>query len=101
RAQNEFNGVDPFGTRNPNARVGQVDPATGSVGKVPVKITNPLLASHAVGPPGNDTEMSAAGRNLSDIGRKLLSLRPLRTQIVSPEDSVLGSGGADARCRAQ
>ncbi len=91
RAQNEFNGVDPFGTRNPAARVGQVDPATGTVAKVPVKITNASLASQAVGPPGNDTEMSAAGRNLSDIGRKLLSLRPLRTQIVSPEDSVLGS----------
>ena len=35
RAQNEFNGVDPFGTRNPAARVGQVDPATGTVAKVP------------------------------------------------------------------
>jgi cytochrome c peroxidase len=35
--------------------------------------------------------MSSDGRTLSDIGTKLLSLRPLRTQIVSPSDSVLGS----------
>ena len=53
--------------------------------------TNAALASPAVGPPGNPVEMSSNGRTLSDIGRKLLSLRPLRTQIVSRGDSVLGS----------
>src|SRR4051794_32162979 len=91
RAQNDFNGVDPFGSRSTDARVGKIDPATGQVEKVQVDIANSSLASQAVGPPGNSTEMSADGRTLSDIGTKLLSLRPLRTQIVSPKDSVLGA----------
>ena len=89
RAQNDFNGVDPFGSRDTGARVGKVNSA-GGVDQVAVSITNSSLASQAVGPPGNPVEMSADGRTLSDIGHKLLSLRPLRTQIVSPEDSVLG-----------
>src|SRR3954447_7552038 len=91
RAQNDFNGVDPFGDRDTGARVAKVDPATGGVDKVQVDITNSSLASQAVGPPGNPVEMSSDGRTLSDIGHKLLSLRPLRTQIVSPSDSVLGA----------
>jgi cytochrome c peroxidase len=90
RAQNEFNGVTPFGARDSAARVGRVN-ASGGVDQVPVSIVNSSLASQAVGPPGNPVEMSSDGRTLSDIGRKLLSLRPLRTQIVSPSDSVLGS----------
>jgi cytochrome c peroxidase len=90
RAQNEFNGVSPFGTRDTAARVGEVN-AGGGVDQVPVTITNASLASQAVGPPGNPVEMSSNGRTLSDIGRKLLSLRPLRTQIVSRSDSVLGN----------
>src|SRR5262249_7685699 len=47
-------------------------------------------ASQAVGPPGNNVEMSADGRSLRDIGKKLLSLRPLQRQHVDPTDSVLG-----------
>jgi cytochrome c peroxidase len=90
RAQNDFNGVDPFGSRSVDAKVGKID-ATGDVEKVQVDIANSSLASQAVGPPGNSTEMSSDGRTLSDIGTKLLSLRPLRTQIVSPNDSVLGA----------
>jgi len=90
RAQNDFNGVSPFGDRDTAATVGKVN-ASGGVDQVPVKITNASLASQAVGPPGNPVEMSSNGRTLSDIGRKLLSLRPLRTQIVSRNDSVLGS----------
>jgi cytochrome c peroxidase len=90
RAQNDFNGVDPFGSRSVDAKVGKVD-GTGNVEKVQVDIANSSLASQAVGPPGNPTEMSTDGRTLSDIGTKLLSLRPLRTQIVSPNDSVLGA----------
>src|SRR3954447_25413290 len=90
RAQNDFNGVNPFGSRDPSAVVGKVN-AGGGVDEVPVSITNSSLASQAVGPPGNNVEMSSDGRSLSDIGHKLLSLRPLRTQIVSPSDSVLGA----------
>jgi cytochrome c peroxidase len=95
RAQNEFNGVTPFGSRDTSARVGQAD-ASGHVAQVPVILGNSSLASQAVGPPGNPVEMSSDGRTLSDIGRKLLSLRPLREQIVSPSDSVLGADVADA-----
>jgi len=91
RAQNDFNGVDPFGSRDVDARVGKVNPTTGEVDKVQVDIANSSLASQAVGPPGNPVEMSSNGRTLSDIGQKLLSLRPLRTQVVSPKDSVLGA----------
>jgi cytochrome c peroxidase len=94
RAQNDFNGVNPFGSRDPSARVGRVN-AAGGVDEFSVSLTNSSLASQATGPPGNDVEMSAGGRNLSDIGHKLLSLRPLRTQIVSPTDSVLGADVAD------
>jgi cytochrome c peroxidase len=90
RAQNDFNGVDPFGSRDTAATVGKAD-ADGNVSQVHVDIANASLASQAVGPPGNPVEMSSDGRTLSDIGTKLLSLRPLRTQIVSPNDSVLGS----------
>jgi cytochrome c peroxidase len=90
RAQNDFNGVDPFGSRDTAATVGKAD-ASGAVSQVKVDITNSSLASQAVGPPGNPVEMSSDGRTLSDIGTKLLSLRPLRTQIVSPDDSVLGA----------
>jgi cytochrome c peroxidase len=89
RAQNEFNGVNPFGSRDPDARVGQVD-ASGRISKVAVSLSDASLASQSTGPPGNPVEMSADGRNLSDIGHKLMSLRPLGEQHVSPNDSLLG-----------
>ncbi|HEY3186600.1 MAG TPA: cytochrome c peroxidase, partial [Solirubrobacteraceae bacterium] len=89
RAQNDFNGVNPFGARDAAARVGRAN-AAGAIDKVAVSLTNASLASQATGPPGNPVEMSADGRTLSDIGRKLLTLRPLGAQRVSASDSVLG-----------
>jgi cytochrome c peroxidase len=89
RAQNDFNGVSPFGAHDGDARVGQVN-GSGGVDKVAVSVANSSLASQAVGPPGNAVEMSAEGRTLSDIGRKLLSLRPLGQQQVNRSDSLLG-----------
>jgi cytochrome c peroxidase len=96
RAQNEFNGVTPFGDRDQtqNAKVAQV--VNGNVSLVRIgadptlRLTNASPASQAVGPPGNDVEMSAAGRTLRDIGRKLFALKPLGEQQVSQTDSVLG-----------
>src|SRR3954454_13543676 len=89
RAQNDFNGVDPFGSRDANASVGKVS-SDGNISQVQVDIANSSLASQAVGPPGNEVEMSTNGRSLSDIGKKLLSVRPLASQEVSKNDSLLG-----------
>src|SRR4051812_34496843 len=89
RAQNEFNGVNPFGTRDPDARIGQAN-GSGGVDKVAVSLPNSSLASQADGPPGNPVEMSADGRTLSDIGKKLLTLQPLGEQSISSSDAVLG-----------
>jgi cytochrome c peroxidase len=96
RAQNTFNGVNPLGAGDPGARVGQVGPG-GAVDRVAVSLTNSSLASQATGPPGNPVEMSAEGRTLSDIGRKLLTLRPLGAQRVSASDSLLGGMVASGR----
>src|SRR3954451_11617125 len=114
RAQNEFNGVDPFGVRDRAARVAEVVKGNEQlvsltadcwiVNGIPqvrgrLCLNNASLASQAVGPPPNNVEMSADGRTMKDIGkklapfrdvgRKLLALRPLGRQLVSPSDSVL------------
>lgn len=89
RANNVFNGVNPAGPTDPSARVLQI------IGGVPTPVSiglrNASLASQAVGPPNNGVEMSCAGRNFPTLGRKLLALRPLGQQLVSPTDSTLGS----------
>jgi len=91
RAQNHFNGVTPFGNRDQGARIATWDGNNLSLTQVPADDLNDAsLASQAVGPPGNPVEMSADGRSLRDIGKKLLSLRPLERQRVDPTDSVLG-----------
>jgi len=92
RAQNIFNGVDPFGDGDPNATILQTD-ATDSnvVHNVHLRLSNSSLASQSVGPPGSDVEMSATGRPFIKIGKKMLSVTPLVLQQVSPSDSVLGS----------
>jgi cytochrome c peroxidase len=94
RANNTFNGVDPFGAADTAARIFQA--GSGSAGNtmtpVVVALENSSLASQAVGPPGNPTEMSYGGRVFPDIGKKLLSLRPLGLQQVHAGDSCLGGG---------
>ncbi len=105
RAQNLFNGVNPFGDRDPDAFLYRADnPASPQ--KVRVLLENSSLASQAVGPPTNRFEMSADGRPFPEVGRSLtLELRrhhrdnarrlrgllPLSKQLVRPDDSVLGS----------
>lgn len=88
RAQNDFNGVNPFGARDPNAYLYKA--VDGALQKTKVSLENSSLASQAVGPPGNEFEMSARGRPFAKIGRKLISARPLAYQKVSEDDSVLG-----------
>lgn len=90
RAQAEFNGVNPFGYRDVNARVWECTPK-GGLATVDIKIANASLASQAVGPALNSVEMSAANRTFPDLGRKLLLAKPLGLQKVDPTDSVLGS----------
>lgn len=94
RANHFFNGVDPFGIQNVDARVW--DNSSGSLAEFDMtlpanRLDNASLASQAVGPPLASNEMSWVGRSFPDLGRKLLGLRPLAAQQVHPTDSVLGS----------
>jgi cytochrome c peroxidase len=104
RAQNLFNGVNPFGDRDAEAFLySAVDPSSPQ--RVQVLLENSSLASQAVGPPTNRFEMSADGRTFPDVGRslileigrrhrsdarRLLGARPLALQLVHRNDSVLG-----------
>src|SRR4028118_450605 len=107
RAQNEFNGVNPFGSRDPDAFVLKAPTQQSPPEKVKISLKNSSLASQAVGPPLNSVEESATGRVFPDIGqkfdrikikklpretgKKLKQLRPLGQQLVHPQDSVLAS----------
>ncbi|SNB44963.1 cytochrome-c peroxidase [Geobacter sp. DSM 9736] len=102
RANHFFNGVNPFGIQDVSARIyvsnnGTIeplelnrltDPVTGARVNL---LDNSSLASQAVGPPLSDIEMSWRDRSFPEIGKKLLSLRPLSGQVVHRNDSVLGS----------
>ncbi len=91
RAQGTFNGVNPFGAGDPNAFILQADGSVNGFSHVQLRLSNSALASQAVGPPGSNTEMSAAGRSFVKMGKKMLSLSPLAKQLVAGDDSVLGS----------
>ncbi len=125
RANRYFNGVNPFGNLDPDAKVLKwtstqkatttvtgyrwvlkwhgwwvcwvYEPVTtttyetvASLDPVSILIDNAALASQAVGPPNNSTEMSWDGRTFSELARKMFSLRPLAQQAVHYDDSVLG-----------
>ena len=96
RADNVFSGVNGLGDRDPTARVYRAD-NPGNPLPVTIRLEDSSLASQAVGPPVNHFEMSAAGRTMQDLGKKLASgqlsfnLRPLGLQLVHRDDSVLGS----------
>jgi cytochrome c peroxidase len=90
RANNRFNGVNPFGNTDPNdpkiwkkGKKGVVEPYT-------LEMKNASLASQAVGPPLSEFEMSFFGRSFPDIARKMLDLHPLINQEVDANDSLLG-----------
>jgi len=90
RAQHEFNGINNWGARDPDAHVYRAD-HSGRIRPARILLNNASLASQAVAAPLSTLEMSAAGRSFPMIGRKLLSARPLALQMVHPQDSVLGS----------
>jgi cytochrome c peroxidase len=87
RANNIFNGSSPFGARDTQAGIWVA--ANGKVSKQILRLENASLASQAVGPVLSDAEMSCTQRTFPDVGRKLLPHRPLTTQDVHAEDSVL------------
>lgn len=87
RANNIFNGSSPWGDRDPTAGI-WVKTGARSVEKQRLHLENSSLASQAVGPSSNASEMSCRGRNLAGIGRKLLMRKPLQYQKVHAEDSV-------------
>ena len=89
RAQNDFNGVNPFGARDANAFLYKKD-ANGNLVQTKVSLNNSSLASQSVGPPQSTFEMSAVGRPFAKIGVKLLPMQPLARQLVASDDSVLG-----------
>ncbi|WP_150047979.1 cytochrome-c peroxidase [Methylomonas rhizoryzae] len=87
RANNVFNGSSNWGERDAEAGV-WIKKNARSVVKQPLHLINSSLASQAVATVQSDTEMACVGRNLADVGRKLLSRQPLQTQQVHGEDSV-------------
>ena len=90
RARETFNGVNPGGATDPNARVLKV--TNGVPTLVQISIDNASAASQAVGPPNNGVEMSWGGRNFLGLGKKMLRQvqMPLAQQMVATNDSVLG-----------
>ncbi|MCX7084409.1 MAG: hypothetical protein NTY69_02620 [Methylococcales bacterium] len=96
RANNVFNGLDPFGLRRfANTATTAtneiyIKDAKGNLIKNRVAIYNSSLASQAVGPALSDFEMSCGGKDFAELGKKILAVKPLGKQKVDVTDSVLG-----------
>ena len=90
RANRYFNGVNEFGDLDPNAKVLKAN-AQGNLEPVRILLDNAALASQAVGPVNSPVEMSWIARSFPEVGRKMLSLRPLALQKVAADDGVLGA----------
>jgi len=94
RANPYFNGVNPFGIQDTEAKVFV---ATGStIGRERLLMDNASLASQAVGPPLSHFEMSFGngadnGRTFRELGRKLLPRLALSLQQVAVDDSQLSN----------
>jgi len=87
RAKFCFNGVDPFGNQNPDAKVFHA--TEDGIEVVSLSLERSSLASQAVGPPLSDFEMSWAGRDFKDLARKLIPRLGLAEQQVHYRDSLL------------
>ncbi|MGI9510925.1 MAG: cytochrome-c peroxidase [Geminicoccaceae bacterium] len=93
RANHRFNGVNPFGPQDLDARIFVVE--NGQIVPKQIALENGSLASQAVGPPLSHFEMSFGNgddnaRSFPELGRKLLSRRPLAEQAIARDDSLLG-----------
>ena len=91
RAQNQFNGVNPFGDRDPNAFVYSAATRQSTPQPVQVRLVNSSLASQAVGPPTNRFEMSADGRTFPEVGGRLM--RELRRAVTASPAGASCPGG--------
>ena len=81
-ASDEWNGTTIWGFRGNN------------LGPTFIHLGNSALASQAVGPVANSTEMRCVGRPLLGplaLAGKMMARQPLQFQRVSPRDSVLGA----------
>ncbi|MCW8327707.1 Ig-like domain-containing protein [Photobacterium sp. SDRW27] len=90
RANNTFNGVDPFGLRNKDAHVLRYDIKTNKLIPKKVALINSSAASQAVGPVTSPFEMTCDGKSFQMMAKKLLDLKPLALQQVDRSDSQLG-----------
>ena len=88
RASSVFSGLTPFGEGEEREAV--LAWRDGHLVTEKLALDRASLASQAVGPPLNSVEMSYDGRSWENAARKILGLRPLAHQRVSPDDSVLG-----------
>ena len=110
RASSQFNGVDAFGARtyvrqftdptdpsktfgNPRARALGILVSSGRPDAVELRqplIDHSSLASQAVSTMLSDFEVACGNASFADIGRRLLTFKPLSTQVTDPSDSVFG-----------
>ena len=90
RAQNVCNGDNPFGARDKSPHLLVINAVDGKLSSTFVAMKNSALCSQSLGPILSSVEMSAAGRDFRQVGRKLLVRKPLAKQFVDPTDSVLG-----------
>lgn len=90
RANNVFNGVNPFGRRavvsDPAARVYRADGK--AITPQVLDLPNMSAASQAVGPVLSSFEMTCEGKSFADVGRRLMQQRALQGQAVAADDSV-------------
>jgi cytochrome c peroxidase len=91
RAQNTCNGANPFGARDKQSHLLIGDAVDGKLGPAFVAMQNSALCSQSLGPILSSVEMSAAGRDFRQVGKKLLARKPLAKQMVDPTDSLLGA----------
>lgn len=94
RANFHFNGVTPHGRTDRAARIFVTTNNTIQARNIEMQFAS--LASQAVGPSLSDFEMSFAGRIWPDVGKKMVNRRPLATQEVASDDSLLGALRADS-----
>ena len=96
RANNLFNGRNPFGASDPDAILYRADNPQSPV-PVRVLIDNSSLASQAAGPPTNTTEMSSVGRTFPDVGRHLMRELGRRHRAERAAPPARAAPGAPAR----